>query len=67
MFITLINKCKNKKLPIQNHLSIHNPVYEPDFENENESQIQEPSLYNNLDPNYKCDTVSGEYLDIVRD
>ena len=65
MFITLINKCIKKKLPIQNHLSIHNPVYEPDFENE--SQIQEPSLYNNLDPTYKCDTLTGEYLEIVRD
>ena len=77
MLIKLINKCNQPKLPIQNlpqqnHISISNPVYEPNFENqdqyqnenqdqsqnENKNKNERASLYNDIDPAYGYDAVT---------
>ena len=61
MLIALINRCiKQRNIPKQNHISIHNPVYEPNFENE----PPELSLYNDVMPNYDD---NNDYLEIVKD
>ena len=74
MIIKLIYKCKQPKLltqnvPKQNHISIHNPVYEPNFELKTETEKEEPSLYQDLDPKYGSgyDQITDEYLEIVND
>ena len=39
---------KTKNIQRQPNFSIHNPVYQPDIDNEN----TEPTLYQDLDPQY---------------
>ena len=66
VLITLLYRCiKNKNVPKQNHISIHNPVYQPNFENEH--QNPEPSLYKDIDPRYEYDQLKDDYLEICNE
>jgi hypothetical protein len=71
VLITLLYRCiKNRNLPKQTHISIHNPVYQPNFEFETENGDiikTEPSLYQDVDPRYEYDQISDNYLEIIND
>ena len=62
ILITLLYRCiKSRNIPKQNHISIHNPVYDP------EHQTQDPTLYKDVDPRYEYDKITDEYLEIVNE
>ena len=64
VLITLLYRCtKNKNIPKQNHISIHNPIYQPNFELEN----GEPSLYQDVNPKYEYDKITDDYLEVVNE
>ena len=49
VFTTLLYRCiKTKNIQRKPNFSIHNPVYQPDFDTEN----NEPTLYQDVDPQY---------------
>ena len=52
-------------MPKQNHISIHNPVYQPGFEN----VVEEPSLYQDVDNTYVIEEpeYNVDYLEITND
>ena len=62
IFTTLLCRCtKKRNILKQNHISINNPVYQPEFKN-----VDEPSLYQDIDTNViETPEYNVDYLEIT--